>query len=200
MFNVRKLIASLLSALLVINFMISNCVTAVDFSSWLDFTDYITVTSMLPLEEKKAYLVVGDHDGAESISAVPVGLVLDNLLDSSGNHIEIPKNAKVVWSYYKDLDNNVISDDYFVIDEGGTLDLSIFEEYNQYVLEMIIGDGNQLNPDNARYIVTVYLSDAVSGMRIYDLYTQDENGMRYEIVPAGVSSHLGLYLMNIILM
>lgn len=145
----------------------------------------IIVQSMLPLEEKKAYLVVGDHEGID-ISAVPVDLVLDSLLDSSGNHIGIDENAKVVWSYYKDTNNNVISDNYFVLEKGGTLDLSLFEEYDQYTLEMIVGDGNQLNPNNIRYIVTVYLSDTVTELRTYELYTQDSDGTRHKVEPKDV--------------
>ncbi len=150
------------------------------------------VQSMLPLEEKKAYIVVGDHDGVD-ISKVPVELVLDNLLDSSGNHIEINENAKVVWSYYKDKHNNIISDDYFVLEKGGTLDLSLFEEYDQYTLEMIVGDGNQLNPDNIRYIVTVYLSDTITELRTYELYTQDSDGTRHKVEPKDVCVQGSVY-------
>lgn len=142
----------------------------------------IAPMSLLPLEEKKAYLVVGDHEGVD-ISAVPVELVLNNLYDSNGNKIKIDENAKKVWSYYKDYEDNVLMDNYFEIDEGGVLDLSIFEEYDRYSLEMIVGDGNQLNPDNVRYIVTVYLSDTISGLRTYELYTQDSDGTRHEIIP-----------------
>lgn len=142
----------------------------------------VDTTSLLPLEERKAYLVVGDHEGVD-ISAVPLDIILKNLRDSEGNVIEIDQNAKIVWSYYKDLNDNVISDDYFLIEEGGTLNLSLFEEYDRYTLEMIIGDGNQLNPNNIRYIVTVYLSDMVSGLRTYEIYTQDEDGTRHKIEP-----------------
>lgn len=151
----------------------------------LENNSEIELMSLLPLEERHAYLVVGDHDGVD-ISSVPVEVILENLLDSDGNKIEIDQNAKEVWSYYKDCDENVIMDNYFVIEDGGTLDLSLFEEYDRYTLEMIVGDGNQLNPDNIRYIVTVYLADEVRGLRTYELYTQDEDGTRHKIEPDDV--------------
>ena len=146
-------------------------------------TGMIAHASMLPLQEEKAYLVVGNHDGVD-ISAVPLDLILDSLMDSKGNPIEIDKNAKIAWCYCKDRDGSTITDDYYIIEEGGTIDLSIYEEYSRYTLEMIVGDGNQLNPDNVRYSVTVYLSDEVSGLRTYELYTQDADGTRHKIVPA----------------
>lgn len=146
----------------------------------------VEVGSMLPLEERSACLVMDQQEGID-LSAVPVELVLDRLLDVNGAPIEIADDAKVVWSYYKDKQNNVISDDYFVLEEGGTLDLSLFAEYDQYVLEMIVGNGKQLDPDNVRYIVTVYLSDALNEMRTYSLYTQDADGTRHEVVPKSVS-------------
>ena len=139
--------------------------------------------SLLPLKEVNAYLVIGDHDGVD-ISAVPLDLILDSLMDSKGNPITIDENAKIAWCYCKDRDGSTITDDYYLIEEGGTVDLSIYEEYSRYTLEIIVGDGNQLNPDNIRYSVTVYLSDEVSGLRTYELYTQDADGTRHEIVPA----------------
>lgn len=146
-------------------------------------TGMIAHASMLPLQEEKAYLVVGNHDGVD-ISAVPLDLILDSLMDSKGNPIVIDENAKVAWCYCKDRDGSTITDDYYLIKEGGTIDLSIYEEYDRYTLEMIVGDGNQLNPDNVRYSVTVYLSDEVSGLRTYELYTQDADGTRHKITPA----------------
>lgn len=142
----------------------------------------IMPTSLLPLTEVKAYLVVGDHDGLD-LSAIPLSLILDNLMDANGNKIEIDKNARIAWCYCKDQDGSTITDDYFLIDEGGTVDLSIYEEYERYTLEMIVGDGNQLSLNNVRYIVTVYLSDTVTGLITYELYTQDEDGTRHKIVP-----------------
>lgn len=143
----------------------------------------ISVMSLRPIAEKKAYLVVGDHDGID-ISQVPLDLILDSLMDSSGNPIEIDDNAKIAWCYCKDRDGSTITDDYYLIEDGGTVDLSIYEEYDRYTLEMIVGDGNQLNPENVRYIVTVYLSNEVSGLRTYELYTQDADGTRHKVVPA----------------
>jgi hypothetical protein len=149
------------------------------------YNNDVEVMSLLPLEERKAYLVVGDHDDVD-ISAVPIEMILSNLMDSNGNKIEIDDNAKEVWSYYKDYDENIIMDNYFVIEDGGTLDLSIFEEYDRYTLEMIVGDGNQLNPDNIRYIVTIYLSSTITGLVTYELYTQDEDGTRHKVEPDNV--------------
>lgn len=145
-------------------------------------TNMIVKASLLPLTEVKAYLVVGDHDDVD-ISAVPIELILNSLRDSNGNLLEINKNAQIVWCYCKDRDGSSITDDYYILKDGGTIDLSIYEGYPQYTLEMIVGDGHQLNPDNVRYSVTVYLSDEVMGLRTYELYKQDADGTRHKIVP-----------------
>lgn len=145
-------------------------------------TNMIVKASLLPLKEVKAYLVVGDHDDVD-ISAVPIELILNSLRDSNGNLLEINKNAQIVWCYCKDRDGSSITDDYYILKDGGTIDLSIYEGYPQYTLEMIVGDGHQLNPDNVRYSVTVYLSDEVMGLRTYELYKQDADGTRHKIVP-----------------
>ncbi|MGI6012493.1 MAG: putative Ig domain-containing protein [Ruminococcus sp.] len=136
--------------------------------------------SLLPLEEKHVYLHYGNLTGID-ISAVPVEIILNNLLDAEGNKVEVDPNAKKVWSYYKDADKNIIMDHYFEIEEGGTLDLSIFQEYERYTWEMIVGDGNQLNPNNIRYIITIYLTDEMHFMNTYELYTQDVDGTRHKV-------------------
>ena len=144
--------------------------------------DGVAPMSLLPLREEKAYLVVGDHDGLD-ISAISLQLILDNLLDSHGNQIEIDPDAKIVWTYFKDSEGKVIQDEYHEIGRNDTVDLSLFEENDKYKMELIIGSGKQLDQSCVRYLVTVYLSDTLRDMLRYELYTQDEDGTRHKVVP-----------------
>lgn len=142
--------------------------------------------SLLPLEEVNAYLVLNDYS-EEEIKAMPLGDVLNMLRDSEGNEIVIDENATAVWTYYKDENNNIIKDEYHVIDRNETVDLSLFEYSRDYSMELIVGSGQQLDPDNVRYLVKVYLSNEISESINYEVYTEDEGGTRSQVIPQRIA-------------
>lgn len=153
--------------------------------------------SLLPLQEVNAYLVLNDYS-EEQIKAMPLGDVLGMLRDSEGNVINISEDATAVWTYYKDENDNVIRDEYHVIDKEETVDLSLFEYSRDYTMELIVGSGKQLDPGNVRYLVKVYLSNTISENIGYELYSESADGTRTEVTPQrvfvtnGASSSLGI--------
>jgi len=160
----------------------------------VDSSDDISAYSLLPIKEKYAFLMLNNYS-EEEIKAMPLETVLSLLIDSNGESIEISKDANVVWAYFKDEDGYVLSDEYHVIGRGETVDLSSrLKNTTSYRMELIIGSGKQLDPDNIRYIVTVYISDIRETIN-YQLY-EERYSYRREVVDSdkiifGSSSILG---------
>lgn len=146
----------------------------------------IELYSMRPLEEVKAYLVVSDYSD-EEIKNMPLSTVLKSLRDSEGNSIEIPETATAVWSYFKDEKDNILQDEYHIINKTTTVDLSMFEYTKDYTMELIVGSGKQLDPGNVRYLVKVYLTKTVSENINCELYVQNEGNSREKIVPQNIN-------------
>ena len=146
--------------------------------------------SLLPLKEIRAYLTLQDYD-EEQIKNMPLDDVLHMLRDSEGNIIEIPESATAVWTYFKDENDNILKDEYHVIDRNETVDLSLFEYTKDYTMELIVGSGNQLDTNNVRYLVKVYLTSSISETVDYKLYMEGDDGSREEIVPERISTASG---------
>ena len=156
----------------------------------------IEVQSMLPLNEVEAALVLNGYS-EEQLKNMPLKDVLDMLQDNDGNHIKIADDAKIVWAHFKDESGNVIRDEYHEIERNETVDLSEHSYKKGYTMEMIVGSGNQLDSDNERYIVRVYLKNSINEAINFELYQEDDNGSRYkfEYVTVPVESVvLGKYI------
>lgn len=136
-----------------------------------------SVLSMMPLEERKAYLVLNEYS-EEELKAIPVSTILDSIVDADGNSIKIPEDATAVWSYFKDENDALIRDEYHPIDRSETVDMTVANGLTTYTMELIVGSGKQLDPDNIRYIVKVYLTNLITERLTYSLYAQDEYGNR----------------------
>lgn len=145
-------------------------------------TGVVANATMLPLKEKNVYLLLADIVETTGVdpSKIPVQRMLDCLMDTDGNFISIDKDATVVWSYVKDDEGNVIKDEYHKINRNETVDLSSIED-ETYTLELIVGSGNQLDPNNTRYIVRVYLTQELSDYVTYEVYKQSSDGTRTKI-------------------
>lgn len=106
--------------------------------------------SLLPLETKSLYLnlenVFWDELKAVSVSAVLAGTT--DWYDTS-DPIVPGLEDKVVWAKF--------GEDTFQIEEqSGTIDLTPKSENStSFTLELLVGDADQLNPDNLRYLVDV---------------------------------------------
>lgn len=147
----------------------------------------ISLMSLLPIEEKEAALVLNGYTEDE-IKAMPLSVVLSKLQDNDGNYITIPDSASVLWAHFKDEEGNVIRDEYHEIGRDETVDLSEFSYTTGYTMELIVGSGNQLDTENVRYIVRVYISDVVTEKLSYELYSQTDDGTRTQIIPDRTST------------
>lgn len=143
--------------------------------------------SMLPLKEVNAYLVLNGKS-EEEIKAVPLKDVLSKMQDKDGNYISIPSSAEVVWTHYKDDKGNIINDEYHVIDRNETVDLSEFEYTTGYTMELIVGSGKQLDPNNIRYIVRVYLTNTISEKVDFEVYKQADDGTRSKVIADSIKT------------
>ena len=132
--------------------------------------------SLLPLEEVKAYLILDN-------TVKTIDDVLNNLQDSNGNPIYVDASATTVWRCKKDDADGIETFEKYVIGSGAEIDLTIEENVTVYVVEFIVGDDKQLNVNNKRYIVTVYLSNEVDEQIEFQVYSEDEEGKRKEVVP-----------------
>lgn len=145
-------------------------------------TSVVAYASMLPLEEVKAYLVLNGKTD-EELSSMKLDDVLDMLVDSEGNKIEVSSNATTVWRYTKSNDDGLEEYKQYNIGKNETIDLSIDADIKAYTVELIIGSSNQLDNDNIRYIIKVFITDTVRDEIGYDLYLQEASGNRYLVTP-----------------
>ena len=138
------------------------------------------VQSLLPLEEKDAYMILNNYT-EDQIKAMPVSTMLGLLRDSDGNKIDIPTSATAVWTYFKDGNGNTLSDEYHAVSSDETIDMSSAWDSSwgpDYRMEVIVGNGKQLDASAIRYIVRVYVSKGIEEEIKYELYTQDEYSYR----------------------
>lgn len=143
----------------------------------------ISTMSLLPLEEVKAYLVLNGKTD-EELKAFSVDEMLDSLVDIEGNSISIsPSDATTVWRYVKDQDANVENYEKYSIGTGETIDLTTEQNIYNYHLELIVGSGSQLNSNNVRYIIKVYVTNTILEDLGYTLYLEESDGSRNEVTP-----------------
>ncbi len=124
--------------------------------------------SLRPLPEVYAYLLLNEYS-EEELKTMPVDTMLSLLRDGEGNPVEIADDAEIVWGLFKDVDGDVLDDEYHVIGRGDTVDL--YQDEN-YTMDFIVGSGNQLDSGNVRYVVTVYVSTIFEENLVCRLYTE----------------------------
>ena len=148
-----------------------------------EFIDGIAVMSLLPLEEVTAYLDLGNKTEDE-IKNMSIDEVLNLLQDSDGNKITVSEKATTAWRYVKDETDGVEQYEEYLLGQNVKIDMSSTDEkITKYSMELIVGDGQQLNANNKRYLITVYLSQVLMEQFSYELYQQDESGVRTKISP-----------------
>ncbi len=138
--------------------------------------------SLLPLKEVKAYLVLNDKT-TDELKNMSIDEMLDSLQDKDGNKIAISESATTVWRYVKDEVDNVERYDSYTIGSGATFDLSAAENILDYQLEIIVGDGKQLNAENVRYIIKVYVTERFIEEFTFEVYAQPDSSTRYKMEP-----------------
>ena len=128
------------------------------------------VQSLLPLEEKSVYAVLYNYS-EEQQKAIPVSDILNSLRDENGDKIEIPDSKTVVWNYFKDSDGRRIYDEFHALEKDSAVDVSPLYE-SDYTIQLIVGNGNQLDADAIRYIVRVYITKDINESIKYNIYRQ----------------------------
>ncbi len=99
--------------------------------------------------------------------------------DENGEPVEIPEDANVVWTYFRDEAGNVIEDEYRITDRDAVMDMRPEYFYINgnwsYEMEMIVGSGKQLDMGNIRYNVMVVLDfEEVDASLPLGGYTKEE--------------------------
>lgn len=154
--------------------------------------DEASTFSMLPLEEHSYSLnLTGYFD--EELKSVSFADFLNELtVRGSGDAATTNPNDIAAWAkwYYYDEDGNYIddghSDEFTVVGEDKTIDLSngdpIFGGYIH--MELIIGNADQFDPDNQRYIITISTS-SIGNFLTPSIYSK---ATPREIIPISNSS------------
>lgn len=137
------------------------------------------MNSLVPLEEKEVCLLIKEVTD-EKLSHFPVDEMVASFKDSNGNSVPIEGNPSTVWRYVKDTEDGIETFESYDLNSDAVIDLSLAATVPAYRMELIIGSGTQLNTENVRYIVTVYLSDEVYESIGIELYEQTESGVRKE--------------------
>lgn len=159
-------------------------------------TGMIAHASMLPLEEVKAYLVLNGKTD-EEIANLNLDEMLGMLVDSNGNSIDVSSSATTVWRYVKSDEDGLEEYRQYTIGQNETIDLSIESGVKAYTVELIIGSANQLDDSNIRYIVKVYVTNTIQEEIGYELYLQDSNGNRSEVIPTRKVTNVNTQLFEI---
>jgi hypothetical protein len=112
----------------------------------------------------------------EQLKTLRVSDVLNKLEgtgeDGASERVTIAGDAEIVWAYFKDASGKPLDDVYHEVGRGDTVDVSSYYSLGSFVMQLIVGTANQLDPANKRYIVTVTVNPVPS--YIYgSLYTQD---------------------------
>ena len=140
----------------------------------------ISVMSVLPLKEVEVSLVLNGKTDDE-LKNYSVDEMIRNFQDSNGNSISVEGNPTTVWRYVKDSTDGVEEYKSYKLNQNEVIDLSLAASVSAYKMELIIGKGTQLNADNVRYIVTVYITEDVREQIGVVLYEESESGVRSEV-------------------
>lgn len=143
-----------------------------------EFTDEeeggISELSLLPLTEK--YLTV------DLRAFTPAELTMVSLDSIFTGNDTLQNTDKVAWAY------NDAKENYTISDAGSILDLSRNTTSSSTSWQMIVGDANQLTPDNTRYIITANLTPSKEWLQP-TIYMQDSAGNRRQVSALNYSYH-----------
>lgn len=135
----------------------------------------ISVMSLLPLQEEDARLILNGYT-EEELKAMPVDTVLSLLEKPNGDPIDIDPNAEKAW--FRFINKNDWQENpevLYAINSNNKVDMSSdYAGTRNYDLEIIVGNGKQLDPDNIQYNVEVYITGYLEERLDFTVY--DENG------------------------
>lgn len=146
--------------------------------------DEISANSLFPLKEVHVSLYLNNYSEKQLKNMKVTDLVklLEATQDGDGNAIEIPDDAEILYGFQRDEDGDVISwDEFHPLDRKGTVNLYSTYTYNSenqtsYTMQLIVGTANQLDTDNTRYIVTVYINMIEENLEYYVYGKEGDTG------------------------
>lgn len=139
----------------------------------------ISVMSLLPVKEIRGQIdMTLRSDGYMSFEMkdIKISELLKHFKPYYGyEDVEFPENATTVWSREIDENGNYTDDTWKVHEYDETIDMTAGFKRNvsSFSLEMIVGSGDQLDPENVRLIVYMRLPYASDDYDI-TVYTQRE--------------------------
>lgn len=141
----------------------------------------IQVTSLLPLEEVKAYLTLSEYTEPE-LTNMSVDTMLGLLKDSEGETISIDNNATTMWRYVLD-DSGIEKYEEYSLGTDDKINLYPGEGVESFQMEIVVGRDGQLNPENKRYLIYVEVTDNFEEDLEVEIYIEDSEGNRIHAVP-----------------
>ena len=151
-----------------------------------DGEEGISPMSLLPIPEVEATIELYGYSW-EQLNQVSLETLLKRLQDGQGNRIEVPEDAQVAWTL--DEEGNPLEDEYRVLERGSTVDLSgVAQRLNEGAakaeVQMIIGNGKQLDNTATRYFVRIKILLGTTLQESVDFelyYDYDNSGRRSEL-------------------
>lgn len=147
----------------------------------------VSAYSFLPLKEVEAEIDLTKMLPVE-LGNMKISDFLSRMIDTStGEPIKIKDSDTTVWADFYDKSGHVSYNEWKKIDINETINLRDPYSYIQYIydnsseenLEMIVGSGKQLDPNNTRYLVTIKyptIDDIYSFNIGYQYNEKDTNG------------------------
>ncbi len=148
--------------------------------------------SLLPLEEVRATLDLTGYLPGELKNIKVSDLLSDLYIDGTNEPIEVDKNAVYVWSNFFDETGTEVYDKWQKTGINDTMNIFSYDDYYS-TMEIIVGSGNQLDPGNVRYLVSIKTSGFEDVMN-FDIY--DQKNTDTGILRSRLNTDLDIYWSN----
>ncbi len=146
--------------------------------------DGTTVYSLFPLKEVYVSLYLNGYSDQQlkTMKVTELVKLLEENTDREGNAIVIPDDAEILCGFQRSDEGYVMDrDEFHPLDRKGTIDMSSpnsDEDDMNYTMQLIVGTNNQLDADNIRYIVNVYINLIEEDLDYY-VYAKETEGSSY---------------------
>ncbi len=130
----------------------------------------INVMSLLPLEEVYVDIDLSDFLPA-ALSSIKVSDILSRMVDDEGNPVTIDENATTVWEDFFDENGDSVYDVWKKTSMNDVIDIAPVYYNRSLHMQLIVGSGAQLDPNNVRYIADISLPNNTDTYK-FDMYEQ----------------------------
>ena len=130
--------------------------------------DGVQEMSLIPLKHVSLGRISLEGYSPLELTMVKVNAIINKSNDTNRDTVDISDSTKVAWKY--EGDNN---DFYTLTAMNDTIDLSHRTSSGVCYWELVVGDGDQLNPDNIRYTLPIGVTDSEKWLEPV-VYVEDE--------------------------